>query len=97
MTLLPAVAQALTPPERDGTDWDALGASGEEIREFALGGLEASHEHRRGAALHALTRRGPTLGFRITDGGASVCYIPDHEHEHREIEVVSDAPKRASA
>jgi hypothetical protein len=38
-TLLPAVADALTPPDRDGTDWDALGASAEEIREFALGGL----------------------------------------------------------
>ena len=37
--LLPAVAEALTPPERKGTDWDALGASGNEIREFALGGL----------------------------------------------------------
>jgi ribonucleoside-diphosphate reductase beta chain len=37
--LLPAVAEALTPPDREGTDWDALGASSEEIREFALGGL----------------------------------------------------------
>jgi ribonucleoside-diphosphate reductase beta chain len=38
--LLPSVALALTPPEHDGaTDWDALGASGEEIRAFALGGL----------------------------------------------------------
>jgi ribonucleoside-diphosphate reductase beta chain len=37
--LLPAVAESLTPPEREGTDWDALGASGEEIRDFALGGL----------------------------------------------------------
>ena len=37
--LLPAVADSLTPPDRDGTDWDALGASAEEIREFALGGL----------------------------------------------------------
>lgn len=37
--LLPAVASALTPPERDGVDWDALGASGEEIRDFALDGL----------------------------------------------------------
>ena len=25
--LLPAVAESLTPPDRDGTDWDALGAS----------------------------------------------------------------------
>jgi ribonucleoside-diphosphate reductase beta chain len=38
--LLPAVAESLTPPDRDGTDWDALGASSEEIRNFALGGLE---------------------------------------------------------
>jgi ribonucleoside-diphosphate reductase beta chain len=37
--LLPAVAESLTPPDREGTDWDALGASAEEIREFALGGL----------------------------------------------------------
>jgi ribonucleoside-diphosphate reductase beta chain len=37
--LLPAVAESLTPPDREGTDWDALGASSQEIREFALGGL----------------------------------------------------------
>jgi ribonucleoside-diphosphate reductase beta chain len=37
--LLPAVSTALTPPDREGTDWEALGASAEEIREFALGGL----------------------------------------------------------
>jgi ribonucleoside-diphosphate reductase beta chain len=37
--LLPAVAESLTPPDRDGTDWDALGASAQEIRDFALGGL----------------------------------------------------------
>jgi ribonucleoside-diphosphate reductase beta chain len=37
--LLPAVADSLTPPDRDGTDWDALGASAQEIREFALAGL----------------------------------------------------------
>jgi ribonucleoside-diphosphate reductase beta chain len=37
--MLPAVASSLTPPDRDGADWDALGASSEEIREFALGGL----------------------------------------------------------
>ena len=38
-SLLPAVAESLTPPDREGTDWDALGASTDEIREFALGGL----------------------------------------------------------
>jgi ribonucleoside-diphosphate reductase beta chain len=38
--LLPLVAESLTPPDRGSdTDWDALGASTEEIREFALGGL----------------------------------------------------------
>ena len=37
--LLPAVAESLTPPDRDGTDWEALGASSDEIREFALSGL----------------------------------------------------------
>ena len=38
-SLLPAVAQALTPPDRGGTDWDALGASADEIRDFAVAGL----------------------------------------------------------
>jgi ribonucleoside-diphosphate reductase beta chain len=38
-SLLPAVAQALTPPDRQDPDWEALGASSEEIREFALSGL----------------------------------------------------------
>jgi ribonucleoside-diphosphate reductase beta chain len=37
--LLPAVAESLTPPDRSGTDWNALGASAEEIRDFAIGGL----------------------------------------------------------
>lgn len=37
--LLPAVDESLTLPDREGTDWDALGASAEEIREFALSGL----------------------------------------------------------
>jgi ribonucleoside-diphosphate reductase beta chain len=37
--LLPAVAEALSPPDREGTDWEALGASAEEVREFALSGL----------------------------------------------------------
>jgi phosphoribosyl 1,2-cyclic phosphodiesterase len=27
----------------------------------------------------AITHRGPTLGYRITEGDASLCYIPDHE------------------
>jgi ribonucleoside-diphosphate reductase beta chain len=38
--LLPLVAESLTPPDRDAdTDWEALGAGADEIREFALGGL----------------------------------------------------------
>ena len=37
--LLSSVAAALAPPDREGTDWEALGASGDEIREFALSGL----------------------------------------------------------
>ena len=37
--LLAAVSESLAPPERDGVDLDTLGASAEEIREFALGGL----------------------------------------------------------
>ena len=36
---LPAVAEALTPPDREDTDWEALGASSEEIRDFAITGL----------------------------------------------------------
>ena len=27
----------------------------------------------------AVTHRGPTLGYRITEGDSSLCYIPDHE------------------
>ncbi len=27
----------------------------------------------------AVNHRGPTLGYRIEDGGTSLCYIPDHE------------------
>jgi ribonucleoside-diphosphate reductase beta chain len=38
-SLLPAVAKALAPPDTEGTDWDALGASSDEIREFAISGL----------------------------------------------------------
>jgi ribonucleoside-diphosphate reductase beta chain len=37
--LLPAVAESLTPPDREGTDWVALGASADEIGAFALDGL----------------------------------------------------------
>jgi phosphoribosyl 1,2-cyclic phosphodiesterase len=27
----------------------------------------------------SVTHRGPTLGYRITEGNSSLCYIPDHE------------------
>ncbi len=37
--LLPLVADSLQPPGGDGDDFDALGVSAEEVREFALGGL----------------------------------------------------------
>ena len=38
--LLPVVAETLRPPDGNGdADWDALGASAEEIRDFALCGL----------------------------------------------------------
>jgi ribonucleoside-diphosphate reductase beta chain len=37
--LLPAVASALAPPDRGDTDWEALGASSDEIHGFALEGL----------------------------------------------------------
>ena len=39
-------------------------------------------EWRIGPALvraEAVTHRGPTLGFRIEDAGATLCYLPDHE------------------
>jgi phosphoribosyl 1,2-cyclic phosphodiesterase len=39
--------------------------------EWAIGGATIRAE--------AVTHRGPTLGYRITDGEASLCYIPDHE------------------
>jgi ribonucleoside-diphosphate reductase beta chain len=38
--LLPSVATALAPPDRASTDWEALGASSDEIRQFALNGLD---------------------------------------------------------
>jgi ribonucleoside-diphosphate reductase beta chain len=37
--LLPAVATALAPPGQQDTDWEALGATSNEIRQFALDGL----------------------------------------------------------
>ncbi len=51
--LLPAVSSALTPPDREGTDWEALGASSEDIRSFAVQGL---------------TRRLDVIGVPLTSG-----------------------------
>jgi phosphoribosyl 1,2-cyclic phosphodiesterase len=39
--------------------------------EWELGGAQIRSE--------AVTHRGPTLGYRISDGDTTVCYIPDHE------------------
>lgn len=37
--LLPSVATALSPPDREDTDWEALGTTSDEIRDYALSGL----------------------------------------------------------
>ena len=37
--LLPAVSEALAPPDRENADWEVLGASADEVRESALKGL----------------------------------------------------------
>lgn len=37
--LLPAVATALAPPDSEDADWEALGATGDEVRKYALDGL----------------------------------------------------------
>jgi ribonuclease BN (tRNA processing enzyme) len=45
----------------------------------------------------SVTHRGPTLGYRITEGETSLCYIPDHEPalgadlEHDDVDWVSGA------
>ena len=49
--LLPSVAASLAPPEGGGaTDFDAIGASAEAVRGFALDGLTRRPGHHRGAA-----------------------------------------------
>ena len=45
----------------------------------------------------SVTHRGPTLGYRITEGETSLCYLPDHEpalgadleHDEPEIQVLA--------
>ena len=46
------------------------------FREAPATDWEIGPAHLRAASV---THRGPTLGYRITDGDASLCYIPDHE------------------
>jgi phosphoribosyl 1,2-cyclic phosphodiesterase len=41
------------------------------VTEWELGGATIRAE--------AVTHRGPTLGYRITEGQTTLCYIPDHE------------------
>jgi phosphoribosyl 1,2-cyclic phosphodiesterase len=39
----------------------------------------------------SVTHRGPTLGYRVTDGDTSLCYIPDHE-PGLGVDIESDEP-----
>ncbi len=44
--------------------------------------VAGQHEWEIGSArvtAQAVNHRGPTLGYRIEDGGTTLCYIPDHE------------------
>lgn len=54
-----------------------------EIRELPFSFREAEQmEWTIGSArirAQSVNHRGPTLGFRVEDGGTSLCYIPDHE------------------
>ena len=40
----------------------------------------------------SVTHRGPTLGYRITEGDATLCYIPDHEPALG-VQLESDDPE----
>ena len=46
------------------------------FREAPASEWEIGPAHLRAASV---THRGPTLGYRITEGETSLCYIPDHE------------------
>ena len=46
------------------------------FREAPATEWEIGPAHLRAASV---THRGPTLGYRLTEGDRSVCYIPDHE------------------
>jgi phosphoribosyl 1,2-cyclic phosphodiesterase len=42
-----------------------------------------------------VSHRGPTLGYRISEGGSSLCYLPDHEPRSTS-DVEKDPPERIS-
>ena len=57
-----------------------------EVRELAVLRLLPRHARRASGRLgsatircEAVNHRGPTLGYRITEGDTTLCYIPDHE------------------
>ena len=68
-SLLPAVAQALTPPDREGTDWDALGAERGRDPRLRGHGAFAPAQHRRSPARLAVTQPRPSLGRRAAAEG----------------------------
>ena len=41
------------------------------MRQFNIGGLKVARE--------VIIHPGPTVGYRISDGRATVAYLPDHE------------------
>jgi phosphoribosyl 1,2-cyclic phosphodiesterase len=43
----------------------------------------------------AVNHRGPTLGYRISEGGSSLCYLPDHEPRPGS-DIAKDPPERIS-
>ena len=43
----------------------------------------------------SVSHRGPTLGYRITEGDSSLCYLPDHE-PGLGADLVKDGPERIS-
>jgi phosphoribosyl 1,2-cyclic phosphodiesterase len=42
-----------------------------------------------------VNHRGPTLGYRISEGGSSLCYLPDHE-PRLNCDLANDPPERIS-
>jgi hypothetical protein len=56
---------------RRGRELPATSTSGHARGEWEIGPATIRAE--------AVTHRGPTLGYRITDADTTLCYIPDHE------------------